>query len=320
MRKLLLYAIVGLCAQLVDGALGMAYGVTATSLMLSGGTSPAVASASVHLAEVGTTFISGVSHWRFGNVSWHTVRWIAIPGALGGCLGATVLSNLTADWVKPTIAVLLLLLGLYILSRFAFGFVPDHVAQHRMKRRFLIPLGLGGGFLDAIGGGGWGPVTTPTLMTAGKMEPRTAVGTASASEFLVSVFASVGFLTALGSQGVDFEIAGALLVGGAIAAPLAAWAVHHLPARVTGTVVGSLLVLTNTRTLLISADVPGAARLIALLLIGAACVPLMMRVVRMVHDERRIEAAAKLSRDLADAPAQDGRVDSAPRGRAATGR
>jgi uncharacterized membrane protein YfcA len=290
-RRLLLYAIVGLFAQLVDGALGMAYGVTATSLMLSGGTSPAVASASVHLAEVGTTLVSGVSHWRFGNVSWRTVRWIAIPGALGAFFGATVLSNLTADWVKPVIAALLLTLGIYILGRFAFGFVPDHVAEHHMKRRFLIPLGLGGGFLDAIGGGGWGPVTTPTLMTAGKMEPRTAVGTASASEFLVSVFASVGFLTALGSQGVDFEIAGALLVGGAIAAPLAAWAVHHLPARITGTIVGSLLVVTNVRTILIAAEVPGTERFVGLLLSGALCVPLLVRVIRIVREERRFEAA-----------------------------
>lgn len=291
MRKLLLYGLVGLFAQLIDGALGMAYGVTATSLMLSGGTAPAVASASVHLAEVGTTLVSGVSHWRFGNVSWRTVRWIAIPGALGAFLGATALSNLTADWVKPVIAVLLLGLGVYILARFALGFVPEHVAEHHMKRRFLVPLGLGGGFLDAIGGGGWGPITTPTLMTAGKMQPRTAVGTASASEFLVSIFASIGFLAALGSQGVDFTIVAALLVGGAIAAPIAAWAVHRLPARITGTIVGSLILITNARTILIAMDVNGPTRLVALLGVGAICLPLLVRVVRIEVRERRLARA-----------------------------
>lgn len=287
----MLYGIVGLCAQLIDGALGMAYGVTATSLMLAGGTAPAVASASVHLAEVGTTLVSGVSHWRFGNVSWRTVRWIALPGALGAFLGATLLSNLTADWMKPAVAIVLLVLGVYILGRFTFGFVPDHVAGHHMKRRFLVPLGLGGGFLDAVGGGGWGPITTPTLMTAGRMQPRTAVGTAAASEFLVSLFASFGFLTALGTQGVDFEIVAALLVGGAIAAPLAAWAVRHFPARVTGTLVGGLIVAVNMRTLLLELGAAGPVRLVVLVGIVGGCVLLLIRVVRIERATlRRAEA------------------------------
>src|SRR5688500_17763545 len=121
MRRLLTFAFAGVIAQLVDGALGMAYGVTATTLILSSGGTVAAASASVRLAEVGTTLVSGVSHWRFGNVNWRTVRWVGVPGAVGGFVGATFLSSLNGEAVKPAVAGLLLLLGTYVLARFAFG-------------------------------------------------------------------------------------------------------------------------------------------------------------------------------------------------------
>lgn len=285
MRRLLTFAIVGLVAQLIDGALGMAYGVTATSLLLSTGTSAAAASASVHLAEVGTTLVSGLSHWRFGNINWRIVGWLGVPGAVGAFAGATFLGNLDAEWVKPVVAGLLLTLGLYIVARFAFGVMRKPAREDHIRARFLGPLGVVAGFVDAIGGGGWGPVTTPTLMTVGRMEPRRAIGSVSASEFLVSLFASLGFLFALGREGVDFALAGALLVGGAVAAPLAAFAVRYLPAQVTGTLVGGLILVTNTRTILLWAGVAGPVRLALLLALGTAAVALVARAALQAHRE-----------------------------------
>jgi uncharacterized membrane protein YfcA len=260
MRRLLLFALVGVLAQLVDGALGMAYGVTASSLLITGGTSVAVASASVHLAEVVTTFVSGVSHWRFGNVHWRTVRWIAIPGAVGAYIGASVLSNIDGAAAKPWISGLLLALGVYVFARFAFGVNRKPLAENHVKGGILAPIGATGGFVDAIGGGGWGPVTTPALLTVGRMEPRFAVGSASASEFLVSVAASIGFLTNLGGEAIDGRIVAGLMIGGVMVAPFAAWMARRLAAPVLGTLVGVLIVVTNLRTLLIANDVPGGAR------------------------------------------------------------
>ncbi|MDZ4827447.1 MAG: sulfite exporter TauE/SafE family protein [Actinomycetota bacterium] len=282
MRRLLLFALVGVLAQLVDGALGMAYGVTASSLLIAGGTTTAVASASVHLAEVATTFVSGVSHWRFGNVNWRTVRWIAIPGAVGAYVGASVLSNIDGAAAKPWIAGLLLVLGLYVFARFAFGVNRKPLPERRLRGRFLAPLGLTGGFVDAIGGGGWGPVTTPALLTAGRMEPRTAVGSASASEFVVSLAASIGFLTNLGGEALDSRIVFGLMLGGVLVAPFAAWLVSRLEAAVLGTLLGTLIVVVNLRTLLIANDVPGGARLAVLASATALGALALLRVHRAV--------------------------------------
>jgi uncharacterized membrane protein YfcA len=155
-----------------------------------------------------------------------------------------------------------------------------------VRRRFLSPLGLFGGFVDAVGGGGWGPVTTPALITAGRMAPHTAVGSASASEFLVSVAASAGFLTSLGTQGIDGRIVIGLLAGGVVAAPIAAYAVRRLPARVLGTLVGVLVVVVNARTLLLAQEVAGPARLAALLGLAGAGLALVLRSVLMVRAAR----------------------------------
>ncbi|MGQ0825318.1 MAG: sulfite exporter TauE/SafE family protein [Actinomycetota bacterium] len=280
MRRLLLFALVGLIAQLVDGALGMAYGVTASSLLLTSGTSAAVASASVHLAEVATTIVSGISHWRFGNVHWRTVRWIALPGAVGAYVGASVLSDLDGAAAKPWIAALLLALGCYVFVRFAFGLNRAALAEHHVKGRVLAPIGAAGGFVDAIGGGGWGPVTTPALLTVGRMEPRRAVGSASASEFLVSVAASIGFLTNLGGEAINWRITAGLMLGGVIVAPFAAWMARRLAAPVLGTLVGSLIIATNLRTLLLVNEVPGTARALALLAVTALGVLTTLRVAR----------------------------------------
>ncbi len=285
MRRLLTFALAGVLAQLVDGALGMAYGVTATSFLLSGGTAPAVASATVHLSEVGTTFVSGISHWRFGNVSWRLVALLGIPGAVGGYVGASVLTNIDGASAKPWIAGLLLTLGILVLARFAFGRTPTPAPESRLRARSMGPLGAVAGFIDAIGGGGWGPVTTPTLLTFGRVEPRKAIGSVSASEFLVSLAASIGFLRGLGGEQIDAGIVAALFAGGIVIAPLAAYLVKHLAVRVTGTLVGSLVIITNTRTLMTANDVAGPVRLVVLIAIAAAGVALVVRARRATQEE-----------------------------------
>ncbi|WP_460860297.1 sulfite exporter TauE/SafE family protein, partial [Nocardiopsis coralliicola] len=250
MQTLVLLAVVGFLAQLVDGSLGMAYGVTSTTLLLLIGTSPAAASATVHLAEIGTTFASGVAHWRMGNVDWKVVRRIALPGAVGAFAGATFLSWLSTEAAEPVMAGILLALGLYILIRFTGWGIPTSRLGQPLRRRFLAPLGLLGGFVDATGGGGWGPVGTPALLASGRIEPRKVVGSIDTSEFIIALSASLGFLVGLGSAGINFAWAAALLVSGVLAAPLAAWIVRHFPPRVLGSAVGGIIVLTNSRTIL----------------------------------------------------------------------
>lgn len=250
MRKLVLLALVGLGAQLVDGSLGMAYGVTSTTLLLAIGTNPAAASATVHLAEIGTTLASGTAHWKFGNVDWPVVFKVGLPGAVGAFAGATFLANLSTDTAKPVMALILFTLGLYVLGRFTLRGLRTDRLGHPLRKRFLSPLGLFAGFVDATGGGGWGPVGTPALLASGRLEPRKVIGSIDTSEFLVSVAASVGFLIALGSQGINLGWVAALLIGGLIAAPIAAWLVRHLPPRILGSLVGGLILVTNARTLL----------------------------------------------------------------------
>jgi uncharacterized membrane protein YfcA len=249
-KTLALLALVGLGAQLVDGSLGMAYGVTSTTLLLALGTNPAAASASVHLAEIGTTLISGASHWKFGNVDWKVVAKIGVPGAVGAFAGATVLSNLSTEVAAPVMSLILLALGIYLLVRFTLRGIDRRNLGKPMRKRFLGPLGLVAGFVDATGGGGWGPVGTPAILASGRMEPRKVIGSIDTSEFLVAVAASLGFLLALGSQGIDFLWVGGLLIGGMIAAPLAAWLVRHVPPRMLGSLIGGAIILTNSRTLL----------------------------------------------------------------------
>lgn len=270
MQTLIVFALVGFGAQLVDGALGMAYGVTSTSLLLIAGVNPATASASVHLAELGTTLAAGASHWRFGNVDRKLVLKLGVPGAIGAFLGATVLSALSTENAAPYMAGVLLALGVYVLLRFSLR--PPRVATNRVsphRSKFLSPLGLVAGFVDASGGGGWGPVATPALLTAGKTAPRTVIGSVDTSEFLVALAASIGFLIGLGSAVLDPWTVGGLLLGGVLAAPLAAWLVTKIPAPVLGTGVGGIIVLTNTRTILRSLDVTGwASTTIYLVVVG----------------------------------------------------
>ncbi|MFE9764540.1 sulfite exporter TauE/SafE family protein [Streptomyces sp. NPDC005808] len=250
MRTLILLALAGLGAQLVDGSLGMAYGVTSTTLLLAMGTNPALASATVHLSEIGTTLMSGASHWRFGNVDWKVVARIGVPGAVGSFLGATVLSHLSTEVAEPAMSLILFGLGLYVMSRFTFRGMPKDKLGQSLRTRFLAPLGLVAGFLDATGGGGWGPVGTPALLASGRMEPRKVIGSIDTSEFLVAVAASLGFLFSLGSQGLNWGWVAAFLLGGVVAAPVAAWLVRLVPPRVLGSAVGGIIIVTNVRTLL----------------------------------------------------------------------
>ena len=171
MRTLILFALVGLGAQLVDGSLGMAYGVTSTTLLLAVGASPAAASATVHLAEIGTTLVSGASHWRFGNVDWKVVAKIGIPGGIGAFAGATFLASLDTSVAAPLMSAILLVLGLYVLIRFTFRGLNKQNLGKPMRKRFLGPLGLVAGFVDATGGGGWGPVGTPAILAAAGWSP-----------------------------------------------------------------------------------------------------------------------------------------------------
>ena len=291
MRRLLVFALAGLVGQLVDGALGMAFGVTTSTVLLSNGFSPAVASASVHLAEVGTTLSSGVAHWRFGNVSWPLVRRIGLPGAIGAFAGATVLTSLTGDWLTPAVAVVLLGLGALVIMRSVRGDL--HGERHdpgHLRRRMLAPLGLSAGFIDAVGGGGWGPVATPTLLAAGRVEPRLVIGSVSAAELLVTVAASAGFLIGLGGEGIEAPLVLALLAGGVVAAPIAAWLVRHADASVLGVVVGTLLLVTNTRTLMLEVDVAGPVRLPILLAIAAVGIAVAVRVRRLHGPASRADA------------------------------
>jgi len=251
-KTLVLLALVGLGAQLVDGSLGMAYGVTSTTLLLAVGTNPAAASATVHFAEIGTSLMSGLAHWRFGNVDWKVVARIGVPGAVGAFVGANVLAGLSTAVAAPVMSVILVTLGTYILVRFTLRGIDRRNLGKPMRKRFLGPLGLLAGFVDATGGGGWGPVGTPAILASGRMEPRKVIGSIDTSEFLVAVAASLGFLVALGSQGIDPLWAVGLLAGGLVAAPLAAWLVRHVPPRLLGSLVGGMIVLTNTRTLLTS--------------------------------------------------------------------
>lgn len=289
MRKFFLVAFVGAVAQLIDGSLGMGYGVTSSTLLLALGSSAAVASATVHLGESGASLASGISHWKQGNVSWRVVAWTAIPGGIGAFVGARLLSGFDGDVMKPWTGAILLVLGAYLLARFVAGFRLKSLPEEKIKIGFLAPLGLIGGFIDAVGGGGWGPVTTPTLLTFGRMEPRRAIGSANTAELVVSIAASIGFLTSLGHQKIEGWSVAGLLAGGVIVAPIAAWVTKRLPTQVMGAAVGGMLVVTNVRTLL---KTFGVAEAIRTPVIAALIVLSVALVVSVYLREKKLAAAA----------------------------
>ncbi len=291
MRKLIVLGFVGLVAQLIDGSLGMAYGVTSSTLLIAAGVAPAASSAAVHFSEIGTSLVSGFSHHKLGNVDWRTVSILAVPGFVGAFAGATFLVSLDAATAKPWVAGLLLTLGLYVIWRFLVLGGRRPTFKNRPSVALLAPMGLVAGTLDAIGGGGWGSVGTTTLLSSGRLEPRKVVGSIDTSEFVVAVGGSLGFIIALSSQGIPWDYALALLAGGVIAAPIAAWLVKLLAARVLGVAAGGLIVLTNSKTI---AETFGADNVTVGALAALVAVLWIAGIAWAVRQERRSRAVESL--------------------------
>lgn len=239
-----LFLTVGFLAQIVDGALGMAYGVVSSTMLLSFGVPPAAASASVHAAEVFTTAASATSHWRNRNINWSLFWRLAPAGILGGVLGTYVLTSIDGDMIRPFVTAYLGLLGAFIL----FRALRARSAYHELRTRIVLPLGVAGGFVDSIGGGGWGPIVTSSLIGSGGA-PRFVVGTVNAVEFFVTSAVSVAFITALvtghwsEADEIDryFWAVAGLVVGGLVAAPLAGFVVRWIPSQKLMLLVGVLV-------------------------------------------------------------------------------
>jgi uncharacterized membrane protein YfcA len=245
---ILLYIAIGFLAQMIDGSLGMAYGVSSNTFLLSLGIPPAAASASVHMAEVVTTGVSGISHWKLGNVDWKLVRRLLIPGVLGGATGAYLLTSMDGNIIKPYIAVYLLIMGGVIVYK-AFTLVPRTKPDEYHGPRISL-LGLVGGFCDAIGGGGWGPVVTSTLVARGK-NPRMTIGSVNFSEFFVTLVQSILFVLTL-TFSEYWQIIIGLLIGGVMAAPIAARLSQKLPMKYLMIFVGLLIIGLSIRTLVLA--------------------------------------------------------------------
>ncbi len=237
---LILYIVIGFAAQLVDGALGMAYGVTASSLLLGFGVPPAVSSATVHAAECFTTGTSAISHHAFGNIDRKLFRRLLLPGMLGAGVGAYLLTTIDGDMLKPWIAGYLLLMGAMILFKSFRELVPKEVTSH------VSSLGFFGALVDAIGGGGWGPIVASNLIARGH-ELRLTVGSVNAVEFFVTLTASLVFLLTMGTGHLGIVLG--LALGGVVAAPLGAWLLRFVQPRLLMPVVGVLVIGLSVRTL-----------------------------------------------------------------------
>ncbi len=247
---ILLYTLVGFVAQMIDGALGMAYGVSSNTFLLSVGVQPKVASACVHLAETFTTGVSGFSHWKLGNVDKELFKRLIIPGVLGAVVGAYILTQIDGNVIKPWVSGYLLIMGIVILVK-----AIRHNGEHNEVTSHISLLGLIGGFFDAIGGGGWGPIVTTTLVARGK-HPRFAIGSVNSSEFFITFSQSVVFVFTLSADLLaNWPIIVGLLLGGVIAAPLAAMVARKLPVKVLMALVGLLIIVLSLRTILMSLGV-----------------------------------------------------------------
>jgi len=232
--ELWMFILIGVAAQAVDGALGMAYGVTANSLLLSVGVPPAAATAAVHLSEVFTTGFSGFSHWRMGNFNRSLFLKLLIPGTIGAVAGAYLVSIIDGAILKPFISAYLLIMGLYILRK---AFV-HHAAQKAAREGTVAPLALFGGFVDSVGGGGWGPVVTTTLLGRGHA-PKETIGSVNSAEFFLTIASATAFAALVGF-GYWTAIVG-LVIGGVFAAPFAAWLCQHLSTKQLLIMVGVLI-------------------------------------------------------------------------------
>lgn len=241
---ILLFVLAGFVAQMVDGCIGMAYGVSSTSLLLSFGVPPAAASASVHTSEVFTTLVSGISHWKLKNVDKKLFSQLVIPGVIGGVVGAFILTNIDTAIISPVINTYLILMGARIIWK-AFK-KPAEKTFEAFKAWIL---GLAGGFLDAIGGGGWGPVVTTTLVAGGQV-PRYVIGSVNASEFFVTLAQAATFVTMMGI-GEYWKVIVGLAIGGIIAAPFAAILVKKITPKAMMIAVGTVVALLNIRSLVL---------------------------------------------------------------------
>jgi uncharacterized protein len=239
-NALLPFILVGFIAQMVDGALGMAFGVICSTLLVSVmGVPPARASASVHLVETFTTGASGISHVLHKNVDWKLFARIAIPGVIGGVLGAYALSNIDAEVARPLVMLYLTCLGFYLLYK-ALTYPQLPKAK---DAKVTVPLGLIGGFLDASGGGGWGPVVTSNLLLQGT-DPRKTIGTVNTAEFFLTFAVSLTFILTIGLEAFTL-VTGGLLIGGLLAAPLAGYIAKRVPAKTLLLLVGIVLTATS---------------------------------------------------------------------------
>ncbi len=274
MDELLVVFLAGFAASFVDGALGMGFGPTSSSILLGTGLSPAAVSTTVNLAKVATGVTAALAHWRFDNIDLRIVRRLAIPGSLGALAGVTVLANVDGDRIKPLLSVLLLVMAGRILLRFSRSLPPttedglEDGSRRRYEDRGTAAVAAAGGVTNGLVGA-WGPVVTPFLLHRG-LAPRYAIGCVNTAEVAVAVVASGSLLAALGGGGIDVAVVLAMLTGGVLAAPLAAYVIRFLPARGLGVAVSGLLFVTNVRELTSSAD-GRAYRWPAFGLVAVAC-------------------------------------------------
>lgn len=253
MKDLVLVAFVGFLASLVDGALGMGFGPTSSTLLLASGFSPMTASATVNIAKVATGFASAVSHWKFGNIDRRLVTRLAMPGIAGAVIGAIILTLVDGESLRPVLALMLLTMGIRITLRFSrsIGDVqardPGSEASSAMAGRHIEIAGGVGGLSNGLVGA-WGPVVTPVLLHRG-FSPRVAVGSTNTAEVAVAIVAAGVLIGSAGDKAFEFGVALAMIAGGVIAAPLGAYIIKYIPARVLGLAVGGLLMLTQVREL-----------------------------------------------------------------------
>lgn len=243
---LALFAAVGFVAQLIDGAIGMGYGVIATSVLVATGMPPALASAAVHVTKIPTGIVSGLSHWRFGNVDWALCRRLVLPGIAGGIVGASVISLMPLQIIRPLAALYLGLMGIVVILRavrWRGSFTPAQRKQPGI-------IGLLGGLFDSFGGG-WGPIVTTSLIMQGR-EPRLAVGAANTAEPIVAAIQAAVFAFWLGAATLTTigSTALAIMVGAVVAAPLAAFLVNRLPGRLIAGAAGVVLIAINIPTIM----------------------------------------------------------------------
>lgn len=300
MEELIWVALAGFCASLVDGALGMGFGPTSSSILLGAGLSPGAVSTTVNLAKIATGAAGAVSHWRFRNIDHRLVLKLAVPGCVGALIGVTVLANVDGNDLRPALAVMLLLVGVRILHRFSrpvsqtavleaddLAHDPDAMPpfdEHGVKVAATV-----GGVTNGLIGA-WGPIVTPFLLHRG-LAPRFAIGSVNTAEVAVATVAAGSLIASLGSDGVDVAIVLAMLVGGIAAAPIAAWCTRHVPARGMGVAVAALLLLTNTRELATWTDLGVARWALYTLVLGLVTLAALAPRIRD-RRTRRLEPAA----------------------------